>query len=507
MNRRVAIICALLLTVVLPAKAFDFGIRMNNGDSLFFKITDEKGRHVAVTAPVSGRTNYYYGHTQPSGVLIIPETVDYNGLRYTVTAIGERAFSGCAKIQLVTMPASVREIGPYAFYGCTGMKGRVTIGPNVLSIGESAFYGCSFLTEVNFRAVDCAYMGGSVSMTVFGNCRSLRKVLVDDGVRRIPDYAFCGVDALSDSLVLPKTLEYIGDYAFAYCNGLSGNLVIPDQVEAIGECAFHQCHSLKTVTLGASLKSIGSRAFFHCIGLKQVKATSFIPTAINITTFSDISRTVKFVVPCVSKTLYEKDGLWKKLGPFGTHGSCTFHVEGRMENVEAGIVIGEGDFRYDDSVSLMAICAAGYGFDGWADGNKENPRGFRVIGDTTLTALTRPSGTVVVTDTIFRVDTVYAEGYKVIHDTVDLVDVSQSINDIEEVQFDAAKKRLHWKFPRSEKVVNVSLYNQLGECVYSGEGRKGNVNMRRLTSGPYIVRVETQRRVLRCRFFMNADKY
>ena len=506
MKKRVALILAMMGLFAIEAKAYDFGIRMNNGDSLFFNITDARGRYVAVTAPVAGRSNYYYGHVQPSGVVMIPETVDYNGQNYTVTAIGERAFSGCTKIQLVTMPATVREIGPYAFYGCTGMKGRVTIGVNVERVGESAFYGCSFLTEVNFRAVNCTYMGGSVSMTVFGNCRSLRKVLVDEGVRRIPDYAFCGLDGVTDSLVLPQSLEYIGNYAFAYCSSLSGRLVIPDKVESVGECAFHQCHALKSLTLGMSLKSVGGRAFYHCIGLKEVKAKSFFPTEIASTTFSDVPRTTKFVVPCVSKALYEKDVNWKKQAPFGTHGSCTFAVSAAMEDAAAGIVTGGGDYRYGDSATLVAICAAGYGFDRWTDGNTENPRGFRVTNDIAIKALTRPAGTVVVTDTIFSIDTVYAEGYKVIHDTVDLIEVARSINVVEEVKYDAEKKRLTWNLPRGEKVVNVSLFNQLGECVYSGDGRKGSVNMKRHTSGTYIVRIETLRRVIRCRFFMNADR-
>lgn len=502
---RVALVLAVMGLFTVEAKAYDFAIRLSNGDSLYFNITDMRARHVEVMAPASGAMGYYDGHTQPSGALFIPETVDFNGQRYTVTAIGERAFSGCTKIQMVIIPSSVREIGPYAFYGCTGIKERVTIGENVRSIGASAFYGCSFLPEVSFRAFDCSYMGGSVSMTVFGNCRSLRKVLFGEGVKCIPDYAFCGVDAISDSIVLPSSLQFIGDFAFAYCSSLSGNMVIPDKVESIGECAFHQCHSLRTLTLGASLKHIGDRAFFHCVSLRRVKVTSYIPTAITSTSFADLPRSVKFQVPCVSKSLYEKDVMWKKYAPFGAFGSCTFSVTGSMDNAVAGMVIGGGNYRYGDSVTITAVCSSGYGFDGWSDGCQENPRGFLTTGNVTLTAKTRPSGTIVITDTLYLVDTVYAEGYKVVHDTVDLSEVALSINNLKEVQFDAKKKRLKWLFPRSEKVVNVSLYNQMGECVYSGDGRRGSVNMRRLTTGSYIVRIETHRRVLRCRFFMNAD--
>lgn len=506
MKIKAFLIGILMCVACVEAKAFDFAVRLSNADSLFFSIIDAEAHRVAVVSPVSVGTNYYYGHRQPSGVVTIPERVEYNGQSYEVTAIGDRAFSGCTKIQLVTMPATLQSIGNFAFYGCTGLKGRITIGVNVKSVGMSAFYGCSFLSEVNFRATDCTFMGGSMSMSVFGNCRSLKKVLIDQGVRRIPDFAFCGVDAITDSIELPQSLRFIGDYAFAYCNSLSDNLVIPDSVETIGECAYHQCHALKSLRLGASVRQIGGRAFYHCIGLKRITVTSFLPAEITITTFTDLPKNVKLRVPCVSKKLYEKNDFWKKVGVMESYGDCFFEVSGVMDDSTAGVVVGGGKYGYGDSVKLMAVCAVGRGFDGWSDGNRENPRHIVATDNISCTALTRLSGTVTITDTLYLVDTVYAEGYKVIHDTVDLVEVAQSINDLKEVMFDTGKKRLSWNFPRSEKVVSVSLYNQSGECIYTGDGRKGSVNMRRLPSGTYIARIETHRRVIRCRFFMNADR-
>ena len=506
MNRRVAIVCALLLTVVLPARAFDFGIRLSNGDSLFFNITNVKSHRVMVVSPQSVGTDYYYGHQQPTGTLVIPSEVEYRGEKYVVTAIGARAFSGCTLVRQVVMPETVEAIGAYAFYGCTSLRGPLVIGANVMSIGESAFYGCSSLSEVYFRARECTFMGGSMSMTVFGNCRSLRSVLLDGGVRRIPDYAFCGVDALKEAVVLPEMLQYIGDYAFAYCSSMYGDLVIPDKVESIGECAFHQCHSLNSITIGESVKHIGERAFYHCIGLNHITVKPFKPAEITLTSFSDIPKGTKLRVPCVSKKLYEHNPSWKKVATMETYGSCFFSVNAAMEDEEAGEIVGNGNYGYGENVTLMVVCAANYGFDGWSDGNRENPRRFVVTDNLAVMAKTRPSGTITIIDTLYRVDTVYSEGYKVIHDTVDLVEVSQSINDVKELTFDTKEKWVKWNFPRKEKVINVSLYNQTGMCVYTGDGRKGSVDMKRLPSGTYFVRIETVQRVIRCRFFMNSDR-
>lgn len=503
MRLKVAALLVLASLVALPAHAFDFAIRLNYGDSLFFKITDRAKRSVMVVPPVASGPNYYEGHRQPSGVLSIPATVEYAGASYTVTAIGERAFSGCTSISAVTIPAPVTTIGSYAFYGCSGIKGSFVIGENIQSIGNSAFYGCGAITEVFFRAENCTTMGGSMSMTAFGNCRSLRKVRFVEGVKSIPEYAFCGLDVLADTINLPSSLRSIGAYAFAYCNSLSGRLIIPDNVTTIGECAFHQCHSFTSLVLGSSVQRIGGRAFYHCIGLKQVTVKANTPPEIAVTAFSEIKKGTSFRVPCVSKKLYSDNASWNAYGPFSSFGECNIQVAARVDNVVAGRVVGTGKFNYGDSVSLMVLCNAGYGFVGWSDGDKANPRRFFASNSLHVEAITRPLETVTVRDTVYMTDTVYRGGYKVIYDTVDFVDEARSINDIKEINLDTQTKELKWHFQRKEKIVSVSLYNQLGECVYYGKGRKGSIDMNNYSTGPYIIRIETVRRTLRARFFVN----
>ncbi len=505
MLKRIAIVLLLMGAFGFRASAYDFAVAISNGDTLFFEVIDEAAHHVMVVPPVKSGPYYYHLHQQPSGTLVIPDEVTHNGQRYQVTAIGDRAFSGCTKIQLVVLPEHVREIGSYAFYGCTAIKGRVSIGVDVKRIGASAFYGCSLIPEVNFRAKNCEYMGGSMGMTVFGNCRSLRRVLIDEGVLRIPDFAFCGVNSITDSLRLPASLQSIGNYAFAYCSNLSGNVTIPDRVDSIGECAFLQCHKLESVTIGTSMKYIGARSFDHCVGLKQFRVATLFPPEVTATTFAAVPKTTRFVVPCVSKLIYDNATTWKRLGPFEVYGVCSFAVSANMDNPKAGQVLGAGEYGYGDSVKLMVVCNAGYGFDGWSDGNKENPRCFSADDNANFTAVTRPSGTLVIRDTIYRVDTVYAEGYKVVRDTVDLIEVSAPINGVKEVTFDTQSKRLKWSFPRTEKVIAVSLYNQAGECLHTSDGRKGSISMKRLSSGTYFIRIETLRRIIRCRMFIRSD--
>ncbi|MDE7167144.1 MAG: leucine-rich repeat domain-containing protein, partial [Bacteroidaceae bacterium] len=133
MRKSLLVLFLLLTAVVSRAQVFEV-----NGICYYIASAEEHTVEVWHKSPI----NDY------SGNIIIPERVTYEGVSYSVTAIGVAAFYGCRNLTSVTIPNSVTSIDIHAFYECTGLT-SITIPNSVTTIAEMAFYRCRALTSIS----------------------------------------------------------------------------------------------------------------------------------------------------------------------------------------------------------------------------------------------------------------------------------------------------------------------------------------------------------------------
>lgn len=491
------LIVTLLVSICSSVWAYDFSVPMQ-GFSLYFNILDDDDNVVEVTSP-NGEGNFrWHGFNIPKGVLEIPAEVEYDGIMYTVVAIGDRAFAGCTEITGLALPTTITDIGANAFAGCIAIRGKVTIGENVSNIGRSAFFGCAGITEVVYNAVDCEFMGGSRSAIAFGNCRSLQKLTFGARVRRIPDYAFTGMDKLTGTLMLPRDLEYVGEYSFAYCYGFTGELRLPEHVMTVGSYAFAQCHSITGLQLSASLSLIEHRAFYRCVKIKNINVKSLVPPALGTEVFVEIADGAILNVPCISANRYRTADGWGSMKNIRTVTPCRIELTARAVEPQGGTVLGTGSYFVGDTATLVAVCYDGYSFHGWSDGNLDNPRS--VIVDDTITYLANIQAAEVIHEVEYVHDTTYMDGVEVIYETYEANDVAEPIANQDKVVYNRQKRRIEVNIER-RNIVSLSLYNDVGQCVVTGRPRRNRINMRRFPTGYYIIRVLTMDDEQYLRFF------
>ena len=228
---RVILAIAMMLCVALPTFAHDFEV---NG--IYYNYLDETAKTVSVTYGGSSYNSYSNEYT---GAVSIPSSVTYNSTTYSVTSIGERAFSCCSGLTSITIPNSVTTIGSEAFRSCTGLT-SVTIPNSVTTIDSYAFYRCTGLNSVN----------------------------IPNSVTTISDKAFYYCYGLT-SVTIPNSVTSIGFEAFRDCSGLT-SVTIPNSVTSIGGSAFYNCTGLTSITIPNSVTSIGSCAFVDCTGLTSI---------------------------------------------------------------------------------------------------------------------------------------------------------------------------------------------------------------------------------------------
>lgn len=98
---------------------------------------------------------------------------------------------------------------------------------------------------------------------------TFHKVVIDDNIRYIGDYAFYNQNQIKEEIILPEKCIEIGDYAFANCTSTYGTVIFNEACETIGNHAFENCNNISYLVFSAENIKIGNYAFANCSNLSD----------------------------------------------------------------------------------------------------------------------------------------------------------------------------------------------------------------------------------------------
>ena len=189
-------------------------------------------------------------------------------LSSSLTSIGNSAFSGCTGVTSMPLSSSLTSIGNSAFSGCTGLT-SVTIPASLAEIGLTAFGGCTSLATVKWNATSCDYISSSY-WSPFKDCSSLKSFVIGSNVKRLPKGLCYGLTGIT-SVTIPASVTSIGDKAFHNCTNLTTvNWNSTSCEDYSSYPIFYECDNLNSFIIGDNVKRIPRSILYAATKLTSV---------------------------------------------------------------------------------------------------------------------------------------------------------------------------------------------------------------------------------------------
>ncbi|MBR1988642.1 MAG: leucine-rich repeat protein [Clostridia bacterium] len=294
--------------------------------SLEFEYSEDTDSYSVIGVVGEYKTHYVVPATFQGKPVTLIDSVAFNTigcdvvkqivLPDTLTTIANDAFYRCG-ITSITIPASVTRIGIRAFQFCNNLNSVIfEEGSKLENLESYVFSGCASLRTINLPSLDYLPEGifmasGIESFTIpetvrtigpdaFAGCSNLSSIVIPEGVTDLP-FGLSGNVGMFNycvslvSVTIPASIKTIGENAFYFCTNLKSVIFEENsQLESIGDNAFEECSSLTEINLPEGLKSLDAVVFRACTSLKSIvipEGVTFVGANIfqNCTALEEIS--------------------------------------------------------------------------------------------------------------------------------------------------------------------------------------------------------------------------
>ncbi|WP_172136712.1 leucine-rich repeat domain-containing protein [Adlercreutzia sp. ZJ473] len=199
--------------------------------------------------------------------------------------IADGAFSDCASLEIVHVPASVSKVGKSVFAGCGRLESVLVSGvlSEAFDVGDAMLYQSG--AEVSYDCdtqIGAIYAKGSDNeLTLVNVPTDAASLTVRQGTTHLGDNALRGF--LNSGGVFgfesPETLVSIGAHCFEGSSISEADFAQFALLETVGAYAFADCAELRSVSLPDSTVVVGESAFADCAALRDFAADGLVELA------------------------------------------------------------------------------------------------------------------------------------------------------------------------------------------------------------------------------------
>ncbi|MBP5514777.1 MAG: leucine-rich repeat protein [Bacteroidaceae bacterium] len=234
---------------------------------------------------------------------------------------GYSPFYSNQSLRSIVFSSQETQITPYEFYYCSNLQ-NIVLGEGITSIGTYAFYNCGNLHNIQcLSKTPASLQSNAFPSNIASYCtltvENENAYVFSDWATYFPfsfyvdgiPYRVYGRDENNNITVqmgtgsgavlaestegefeIPQTIEYV-----------TGDSTLTFPIVAIADSAFYNLSNLTKVTIPATIKTIGAKAFANCTGLTEFRTNAKVPPTINnysgIQTFQGITPECILVVP------------------------------------------------------------------------------------------------------------------------------------------------------------------------------------------------------------------
>lgn len=193
-------------------------------------------------------------------------------------SIGNSAFVNCEKLVTVNIPNSIKEIARHAFEGCTLLNSvNFAEGTHLKMLDSSIFAGCTSLIEFKLPKSDTA-------SSLFGSSSAVKKFTLSKDAL-LSDGVLVGLTSCEEFVVEEGNTSFVAEGGVLYNKNKSTlirypqskadtSFAVPEGVTQIGDSskqsAFYGASNLTSVSIPASVRTIGAAAFYNCNALTNI---------------------------------------------------------------------------------------------------------------------------------------------------------------------------------------------------------------------------------------------